>query len=321
MLSGLAVENGRMRQIRMSHSPSEGDAIWVDLVAPDDEERQYVSEHFGIALADRSQLEEIEASSRFYQDEKGLHIHSYFIDDPHLAFQSENVNPKNVTAALTLSGGRLYSVREEELTVFRMYRMRAQQHKASANDGVSVLLGLFETKVDLIADLLEDLYTELELAGQSVFDSGNQDMHDILSRITRLEDLNGKLRLVLLDTQRAMRFLLRHGPLDKSGEKTVKEILRDVDSLTPHTNYLFEKVNFLMDASAGIVNVEQNNIIKAMTLASVVFLPPTLIASLYGMNFEFMPELHWSFGYPLVLILMGLSALVPLAFFRRKGWL
>lgn len=321
MLGGLTFSDGSLRQVRVVDGAVSGDAVWLDLVSPSEEERTFIADQFGIDLPEPGEIEEIEATSRFYEDEDGLHIHSYFIDDPHLAFIDGGDRPANISAALTLKDGRLYSVHEEELAVFRMFRMRSLRNEFLAKDGVSVLLGLFETKVDLIADLLERLYTELENAGQSVFDSGSHDMHRVLNTITRLEDLNGKLRLVLLDTQRAMRFLIRHIELNKSAQRTVKEILRDVDSLTPHTNYLFEKVNFLMDASAGIVNVQQNNIIKVMTLASVVFLPPTLIASLYGMNFEFMPELHVPYAYPVVLVLMMLSALAPLAWFRRKGWL
>ncbi|MGV6857373.1 MAG: magnesium/cobalt transporter CorA [bacterium] len=321
MLSGFVVESGRLIQILKDENPVRDDTVWLDLVAPDEEEREIVLNGFHQPLPEHSEFEEIEATSRFYLNEDGLHIHSYFIDDPHLAFYADVNAPKNVTAALTINGGRLFSVREEELAVFRMFRMRARNNPGMVEDGIGVLLGLFETKVDLIADLLERLYKELEAAGQQVFEGSSHDMHNVLSTITRFEDLNGKLRLVLLDTQRAMRFLLRHGALGAQEQEAVKEILRDVDSLTPHTNYLFEKVNFLMEASAGIINVEQNKIIKVMTLASVVFLPPTLIASLYGMNFRFMPELQWEWGYPFAIGAMLVSALAPIAWFKRKGWL
>ncbi len=321
MLSGFIVKDDRLIQVLKDENPVREEAIWIDLVAPDADERQMVLDAFQQPLPEHSEFEEIEATSRFYLNEDGLHIHSYFIDDPHLAFYPDVNAPKNVTAALTINNGRLFSVREEELAVFRMFRMRARNQPGVVEDGISVLLGLFETKVDLIADLLERLYKELEAAGQQVFDGSNHDMHNVLNTITRFEDLNGKLRLVLLDTQRAMRFLLRHATMGANEQETVRDILRDVDSLTPHTNYLFEKVNFLMEASAGIINVEQNKIIKVMTLASVVFLPPTLIASLYGMNFQMMPELQWEWGYPAAVGAMVVSALAPILWFKRKGWL
>ncbi len=321
MLSGFVVNERKLIPVKKGDVPLPKEVVWVDLVAPAVEERESVFATFRQSLPLHSQFEEIEATSRFYQDEGGLHIHSYFIDDPHLAFYADASAPQNVTAALTLNDGRLFSVREEELAVFRMFRMRARTQPDMVTDGLSVLLGLFETKVDLVADLLERLYKELEVAGQSVFEGSSQDMHGVLSTIMRFEDLNGKLRLVLLDTQRAMRFLLRHAALGVKEQELVKEILRDVDSLSPHTNYLFEKVNFLMEASAGIVSVEQNKVIKVMTLASVVFLPPTLIASLYGMNFALMPELNWAWGYPMALSAIVLSAIAPLVWFKRKGWL
>ncbi len=323
MLTGFVFENRRLQQ-----SPLDKDAplpnawVWVDLVSPTAEERLLVESSYDQQLPSTEELEEIEDTARFYTDERGLHIHSYFIDDADLAFQEDAEQPpKKVTASFTVNNGRLFTVHEVDLADFRMFRLRARRRRGIGEDGLAVMLGLFETKVDLLADLLEELYNKLEEASCKVFSEDEQDMDNLLGLITRFEDLNGKIRLVLLDTQRAVRFLLRHAHLDEQGHQTALELLRDIDSLMPHTGYLFEKVNFLMDAATGMINVEQNRIIKVMTLASVVFLPPTLIASIYGMNFRLMPELGWPAGYPLALGAMVLSAIAPYWLFKHKGWL
>ncbi len=146
-------------------------------------------------------------------------------------------------------------------------------------------------------------------------------MEALLSQIAAYEDTNGKSRLSLMDTQRALSFLLRNVKLSAEQVENTREISRDVESLLPHTAFLFDKINFLMDAMMGSVNIEQNQIIKIFSIAAVVFLPPTLVASIYGMNFRFMPELHWLLGYPAAIVLMILSALAPYWFFKRKGWL
>ncbi|MCB1755174.1 MAG: magnesium/cobalt transporter CorA [Gammaproteobacteria bacterium] len=321
MLGRFAVRADMLEQLSDDESGLNVTPVWIDVVQPSEDDRQTVLEDYGQHLPSLEEVVEIEATSRFFCDEHGLHIHSYFIDDPLLAFNHDATMPRNVSASLILNDGKLYSIREEELAVFRLFRMRARRAGSAGATGTRVLLGLFETKVDLIADLLERIYRELDDASKTVFSGNGHEMHFVLSTITRFEDLNGKLRLVLLDTQRAMRFLLRYGKLGDEDQQKAREILRDVDSLTPHTNYLFEKVSFLMDAATGIINVEQNSIIKIMTLASVIFLPPTLIASLYGMNFASMPELGWTFGYPMAIGIMVLSAIAPLFWFKRKGWL
>jgi magnesium transporter len=133
--------------------------------------------------------------------------------------------------------------------------------------------------------------------------------------------INGKVRLCLMDTQRALTYLLRRARLGSAQADEVREILRDIESLLPHNSFLFEKVNFLMDAAQGFISIEQNKIIKIFSIAAVVFLPPTMIASIYGMNFQIMPELGWEWGYPLAIGLMILSGIAPYWYFKYRGWL
>jgi len=144
---------------------------------------------------------------------------------------------------------------------------------------------------------------------------------EVLGAIARQEDLNGRIRLNAMDTRRAVSFMMRSKMLNAEQFEEARQILRDIDSLDSHTAFLFDKINFLMDATVGFININQNKIIKIFSVASVALLPPTLIASLYGMNFQYMPELSQKWGYPYALALMVASAVVPMWYFRRRGWL
>jgi magnesium transporter len=146
-------------------------------------------------------------------------------------------------------------------------------------------------------------------------------MEEAIDRLAKLEDSNGKVRLCLMDTQRSISFLQRHIRRFPEQQETCREIYRDIETLMSHTAFLFEKINFLMDAARGFINIEQNQIIKIFSIAAVVFLPPTMVASVYGMNFQFMPELAWHLGYPFALGLMILSGIAPFWYFKSKGWL
>jgi len=166
------------------------------------------------------------------------------------------------------------------------------------------------------------MYADLELISKDVLrNTQNTDMEKLVTELARLEDLNGKIRLSIMDQQRVLSLLQRKGRLNAKQLEWLREILQDIDSLIPHTSFFFEKINFLMDATLSFVNIEQNKIIKIFSVAAVAFLPPTLVASIYGMNFEFMPELKWALGYPWAIVLMILSALLPLLYFRRQHWL
>ncbi len=290
-------------------------ALWLDLVDPTDEERHFVETQNLQSLPENEAVEEIEASARSYQDEAGgIHVHSMFlhhVDD----------RPRNTTVAFTLTGDQLITLREREIPAFRLLRMRARRQKGLAQDAVAILLALFEIKIDDLADTLEEVYTGLEHTSSLVLDENDSPIEDAIDELARHEDTNGKVRLCLMDTQRALTFLLRHGKLAPDHAESARELLRDIESLLPHNSFVFDKVNFLMDAAQGFINIEQNQIIKIFSIAAVVFLPPTLVASAYGMNFEFMPELDWLLGYPWAITLMILSGMAPLYYFKRKGWL
>lgn len=202
-------------------------------------------------------------------------------------------------------------------------RKHLKTQHIKATTPLEVIIALFDAKVEYLADTLEEVYEDLEEVSQNALSEQYKDVDEQLRTITLQEDLNGKVRLNLLDTQRSLRYLMRacSHMLNDEQKDNIRDMLRDIESLTPHTGFLFEKINFLMESTMGYINLEQNNIIKIFSVAAVMFLPPTLIASIYGMNFKIMPELSIEFGYPIALGLMLLSALATFLFFKRKGWL
>lgn len=315
MLSVFAFRDTRLTEILLGDDDSPlREAAWIDLLNPSEEERLRVEATYRQHLPEPHEVEEIEATARFYEDGDGLHLHSYFLHKMDGRF-------RNSTVAFTLSGHRLFTLHDFELPAFKMFRLRARREVGLVHDAVSILLALLETKVDELADLLEEVYTGLEAVSSLVLEENDTEFEDAIDELARFEDLNGKVRLCLMDTQRALNYLLRRGRLEADHGARLREILRDIDSLLSHNTFLFEKVNFLMDAAQGFINIEQNQIIKIFSIAAVVFLPPTLVASIYGMNFDFMPELDWRWGYPLALLFMVLSGIAPYWYFKRKGWL
>ena len=291
-----------------------GQAVWIDLIEPTDEERARVEALYLQPLPEAEDVEEIEASARSYEDRSGLHINGLFLHEV-------EGRARNTSVLFTLSGDRLFSLREREIPAFRLLRMRAKRDPAVGASALSVLLTLFEIKIEHLADTLEEVYTGLEDVGTTVLDKSGMALEKAIDELAHLEDINGKVRLSLMDAQRGLTFLLRRGRLDGGSTDRVRELLRDIDSLLPHNSFLFEKVNFLMVATQGFINIQQNQIIKIFSVVAVVFLPPTLIASIYGMNFAHMPELHWVTGYPWALLLILISAISPYWYFKRKGWL
>ncbi len=291
--------------------------IWVDLDSPSALEKRWVAERFGLSLPQDIVDEDLEESARFYEEDNGeLHIRSDFLID-------DGEAPRNVRVAFVLKDGRLFSVHAEDLPVFRLLRLRARRIPALIGDAKDVLLKLYDADAEYSADTLESIYVSLEQVSARVLkqDVDDQAAGAALSAIARQEDLNGRIRRNLMDTRRALSFMMRSRMLGAEQFEEARQILRDIDSLDSHTAFLFDKLNFLLDATVGFININQNKIIKIFSVASVALLPPTLIASVYGMNFRQMPELGWSLGYPFALVLMVASVAAPFVYFRRKGWL
>lgn len=316
MLSAFKVDNKRLQRLDLEEGDALTDALWVDISEPEEHERQLIQTQFNQELATSPELDDIEASARFFEDDDGLHVHSFFY------YEDADDHAGNSTVAFTLRDGRLYTLRERELPAFRLYRMRARKQTMQDGNGYEILLDLFETKIEQLADEIENIYSHLETLSRAIMKGKQDDEFDkALSALAGQEDIGWKVRLCLMDTQRALNFLVRRTRLPANQLEQAREILRDIESLLPHNESLFQKVNFLMQAAMGFINIEQSRIIKIFSVVSVVFLPPTLVASSYGMNFKFMPELDWSLGYPAAIGVMVAAALAPYLYFKRKNWL
>jgi magnesium transporter len=291
--------------------------VWVDLEAPTAEEKAWITRRFDLALPQGEAGDDIEESARFYEQDNGeLHIRSDFLID-------DDEAPRNVRVAFILKNGVLFSVHDEDLPVFRLLRLRARRIPALIEDARDVLLQLYDADAEYSADALEGIYDQLEAVSAKVLKKDVDDAAagDALAAIAKEEDLNGRIRRNVMDTRRALSFLMRSRLLGAEQFEQARQILRDIDSLDSHTAFLFDKINFLMDATVGFININQNKVIKIFSVASVALLPPTLIASIYGMNFRVMPEIDWAWGYPFALGLMAASVAAPFLYFRRKGWL
>ncbi len=324
MLNVFTLANGRLFQeeIETSDALAHVQPVWVDLEAPTAEEKSWITSRFGLTIPDDVVDDDLEESARFYEEDNGeLHIRSDFLIE---GDDSPDGKPaRNVRVAFILKNGILFSVHAEDLPVFRLLRLRARRIPALIEDAKDVLLKLFDADAEYSADALEGIYDNLEQVSARVL---KEDVNDTmageaLAAIAREEDLNGRIRRNVMDTRRALSFMMRSRMLNAEQFEEARQILRDIDSLDSHTAFLFDKINFLMDATVGFVNLNQNKIIKIFSVASVALLPPTLIASIYGMNFRHMPELEQSWGYPFALGLMLLSVVTPFVYFRRKGWL
>ena len=327
MLNVFTLANGRLFQeeIESLEELTRFKPIWVDLENPTPEERRWVKQHFGLSIPEDAMDDDIEESARFFEEDNGeLHIRSDFLID-------DEENPRAIRVAFILnqhnaelkSQGVLFSIHDEDVPVFRLLRMRARRMPGLIEDAKDVLLMLFDADAEYCADTLEDIYDDLEQVSRQVLagDVTDNKAGEVLAAIARHEDMSGRIRRNVMDTRRAVSFLMRSRMLNAEQFEDARQILRDLDSLDGHTAFLFDKINFLMDATVGFININQNKIIKIFSVASVALLPPTLIASVYGMNFKFMPELDWSLGYPYALGLMLASALGPMWYFRKRGWL
>jgi magnesium transporter len=323
MLNVFALASGRLFQEEIDSLDAlrKVRAVWVDLDAPTAEEKGWIAEHYGVTIPADAVDEDLEESARFYAESDGeLHIRTDFLIADGA---SGAAGSRNVRVAFILHQGVLFSVHTEELPAFRLLRLRARRVPALIGDAKDVLLKLYDADAEYSADALEGIYDTLEAVSARVLGRQVNDevAGEVLSAIARVEDLNGRVRRNVMDTRRAVSFLMRSRLLNADQFEEARQTLRDFDSLDSHTTFLFDKVNFLMNATVGFININQNKIIKIFSVASVALLPPTLIASIYGMNFKAMPELDWSFGYPFAIGLMVASVAAPFLYFRRKGWL
>jgi magnesium transporter len=320
MINLFVLQNGRLSQEQVEDRNEllqYSNPIWIDVVDPEEEELLWIKEAFGVLLPELDDLGDLEASARYFEADDGhLHIRTDFLLD-------EEETSRNVRVAFVMTKQVLFSIHDEDLPVFRLVRLRARLRPGSVSNAKDVLLDLYSTDAEYSADALEEVYENLEQAGKRVLqdDITDHDAEEVLETIAKEEDTNGRIRRNVMDTRRALSFLMRSKLLSDEQQEEARQILRDIDSLENHTAFLFDKINFLMDATVGFINLNQSKIIKIFSVVSVALMPPTLLASVWGMNFRYMPELEQSWGYPVAIISMVISAMIPLGYFRHKGWL
>ena len=312
---------GRLRQIPIESKEELAlvKPIWIDLVMPEDEQLAWARDVFGVELPNPRELTDLETSARFYVEDNGeVHLHSDFLLD-------RKDESRNVPVAFILNKDTLFSVRNKELPVFRLQRLRARAEFGYVSEAKDVLLDLFAAEVEYSANALEDVYSELEEVGRQVFRSHMTDDEaaKILAAIAEEEDLNGRIRRNVLDTRRALSFLMRGKFLSDTQHNDVREILRDIESLDGHTAFLFNKINFQMDATVGFINVNQNKDIKRLTIISVVFMPLNVLAGIGGMSeFTMMTAgISWPIAYisfTVALITIGWITFAGLRFLENR---
>jgi magnesium transporter len=321
VVSAFELKNGRLSQARIGRREDLAGVapIWIDLVAPSASVRAWVGEFFDLYLPDPEDVTDIEESARFYIDENGaVHLSSNFL----LTRQGET---RNVAVAFILHNNILFSVRNEELPVFRLQRLRARTQPGYVTDGKDVLLGLYGADVEYSADTLEETYAELEKVGRQVLSPlvSDDEAAEILAEIAKGEDLNGRIRRNVLDTRRALSFLMRGRLLSAEQHEDARQILRDIESLDGHTSFLFNKINFLMDAAVGFININQNKRVSKLTAITVVFVPINIIAGIGGMSeFSMMTQgIPWPISYgafTVAMALLGLGTYHALRYFERR---
>ncbi len=298
--------------------------VWIDLLTPTREEELFVEKITGLGLPTREEMVEIEPSSRLYLEDGAI-----FLTANLLTGMAEG-DPTSAAVSFVLTPAHLITIRYDAPKVFDVYSANLGRNPETCDTPVSALVGLLDAIVDRLADTIENIGGEMDKISRSTFRRAtskqqrltNQALQVLLGRISHAQDALSKSRDSAVTLARLLSFLSFALKKDANGSREhLKSLARDVTSLTDHATYLGGNITFLLDAALGLINIEQNAIIKIFSVAAVIFMPPTLVASIYGMNFKLMPELSWTFGYPFAIVLMIAAAVLPYLFFKSRGWL
>jgi len=299
-------------------------AVWIDLLNPTPEERRKVDKTLHLEMPTRADMEEIEVSSRLYQEADSLFMTATVLT------QMEMETPVGGAVTFVLTPERLVTIRYIDPQPFRTYALRCERAVVAAARADTVLMQILDAIVDRMADILEKTGADVEAISREIFEPStalgqrtDKDFQNVLRNLGRKYDLTSKMRESLLTISRVLTFLNQafDSKTAREAKQHTKTLSRDVLSLQDHSSYLSNKLTFLLDATLGLINIEQNTVIKIMSVAAIVLLPPTLFASVWGMNFHFMPELDEVWGYPFAVVVMIFSAILPYIYFKRRGWL
>ncbi|MGE0116554.1 MAG: magnesium transporter CorA family protein [Dongiaceae bacterium] len=326
-----AQRNGRIEGVEAGKegAPLVADALWLDVVQPTPDERAAVEAAYRLTLPTPEEVREIEPSDRLYSEGGARFMTATIL------VHADAPLPQRASITFILTGRALITLRYVEPRPVATYAQKLLRGQEACSCGEEAMVGLLEAFIDRIADILEKTALDLDQVSQTIFaedahgqrrHGASRDLRAVIRALGRNDDLVSTIRESLLSMTRLTSFLT--ATLGATGERTMKEMKarlksarNDIVSLNEHAAFESHTINFLLDATLGMINIDQNAIIKIFSVVAVVFLPPTLVASIYGMNFDIMPELHWMAGYPWALGLMLVSAVIPLLYFRRKGWL
>ena len=317
-------------------------SVWIDVLMPTRAEEKALEASLGLNVPTREEMQEIELSSRLYKERDTLFITATIVANAHAD------RPESTAVTFMVTPERLVTLRYAEPLAFESFRTHREANPGAYTNGHEVFAGLIDAIIERIADILENVGTSLDRIALKIFDAEGEggvadwkerphehvggrkrkarqrDFVDILRRIGCNSDLVSRARESLVSLARVVAFyreMQKDNPAARDAMVHLKTVGGDLGSLSDHATFLASKISFSLDATMGMINNEQNKIIKIMSVAAAVFLPPTLVASIYGMNFKFMPELEWVAGYPMAVVLMLVSAVLPYVFFKRKGWL
>jgi magnesium transporter len=296
------------------HPDDVTDLVWIDLQEPSLDEITGIEQYFNINIPSRLQQEEIESSSRYLENDDYIIANSTFLQGTDgTCFEEHHVS-------FLIKGDLLVTYREGHFQSFAECVKKIKNNHKSFISGRMILLVLFEIRIDFDADLIENISRQISVISKYLTNEHGPQA-EILKQITSYQEITMQLRENAIDKQRVVSSLLKSGEFMEDEKERLRILIKDINSLVEHTNFIFERLEYLQDTFLGLVNIDQNKIIKIFTVISVIFMPPTLIASLYGMNFKRMPELNWIFGYPFALLLMVVSSILSLSIFKRRKWL
>ncbi|MBA4696130.1 MAG: magnesium transporter CorA family protein [Legionella sp.] len=297
------------------------DSVWIDLLDPSKAEEDQVEQYIGRNIPTREEMIEIEFSSRLYKENDVLFMTAMMIS------KSESPNPMLGPVTFVLTQKQLITLRYIESQAFPLFISQIKKIDPTHRDAVVLFTTLLDAAIDRLADILELVGRKLDHYSQTIFNPQNKtvklDYHQLMQQIGANGDLNTKARESLVTFNRLISFFgqTAQARIDHERKTQLATLNADVASLSDYANFLSTKINFLLDATLGMVNIEQNNIIKILSVAAVIFLPPTLVASIYGMNFHFMPELSWKYGYLLAIGMIVFAAWLPYKYFKYLKWL
>ena len=294
---------------------TESDVLWIDLLHPTTQEIAYISKTYLLDIPTKEEREEIEESSRYWEDNETVTINTYFLTRP-----TEENHLHNETITFLLTHNILFTVRYSEFRVFDEIQQRVLASPKNFEDGFDLISKIFELRVEKDADMLESIAKQTRLLRRSVvFDKRLGD--EILENLSILQEMHLSLRDSLFDKRLAIAALLRTNKTDSEVKKDLGIVLKDINSLVEFTNVNMNILDNIQTLFSNQINIEQNKIIKIFTMVTVAMMPPTLIATIYGMNFTHMPELEWTYAYPIVLSIMVISTILPIIYFKKKKWM